>query len=204
LDQARHLLRVDLLGEREIRRDHRDIAQRQCIERRYKDRAARDLCGVLRSADHRRPDMLGWLDERHTETGGAGADCVRQGGPQIVEMFGLAPVDKFGNAAGECERTDRSTPAQRIEAQQRTTRNHRRSTPHGFEQAIRHRTGKPLRVALRELATGLEGEPEFGAKALPGWLDAPNSSICIDADEPGSDIERGDGRDPAIGTDRDL
>ena len=53
LDRARDRGRIDGLAvERQRRRDHRHVAQRQRVERRNVDRAAAELDGVLRRADH--------------------------------------------------------------------------------------------------------------------------------------------------------
>ena len=198
--------RVDLLGERKIRRDHRDVAQRQRLERRHKDRAARDLCGVLRGADHRRPDMLRPARRSGTPKPATRAriSCAKAA-PRSPKCLGLAPVDEFGNAAGERERTDlvHASAADRAAAA---------NGP--------RRTGEPPRMASnrqsaiapaslcvllsRELSPGSRASPSSAPKRCPAGSmrrRVPSASTQMSR-APTSSAVTAD--DPAIGTDRDL
>ena len=72
---ARDRGRIDGLAvERQRRRDHRHVAQRHRVERRDIDRAAAELDGVLRGADHGGADALDRRLEPRAERLDAGAD----------------------------------------------------------------------------------------------------------------------------------
>jgi hypothetical protein len=116
---ARHRGGVDFVGgEREGRRDHRDVAQRQGFERRDVDGAAAHLRGVLRRADHGGANAFVGALELRSPAFGAGADFLRQQGAEIAAAMRLARVDIFGDAAGERHLVDDGARRQRVEAQQ--------------------------------------------------------------------------------------
>ena len=94
------------LIDRQRRRDHRHIAQRQRVERRHVDRAAADLNGVLRSADHGGADAFVRRLQLRAPAFDARADFGRQQRAEIVERLGFAAVDEFRHAAGECDLID--------------------------------------------------------------------------------------------------
>jgi hypothetical protein len=129
----------DFALDRQDRRDHRHVAQRQGVERRDENRAAAQLHGVLRGADHGGANALDRRFEVRAEAIDAGANLGRQQRPEVAELAGFVAVNEFRHAAGKLDPRDRVFALQRLGPQQRHTLRHGRVATHRLEQLIRHR-----------------------------------------------------------------
>src|SRR5579871_2642918 len=99
-DSGRNSRSVDhITVEREFRRDDRQIAKRQHIDRRYEHGAAAHLRRVLRGADHRGADTLRWRRELHSLRSGAVSDFRRKQAAEVAETAALPTVNIFGYPA---------------------------------------------------------------------------------------------------------
>lgn len=73
--------------------------------------------------------------------------CLGELAAEIAVVHALAPIDVFGDAAGEADLSDLCTRRQRVEAQKSDPAGRGRSTVHGLEQPVRH----PRRQCARRL-----------------------------------------------------
>ena len=195
---------IVLAVERQRRRDHRHVAQRQRFERRDVDRAAADLDGVLRGADHGGADAFDRALERAAPALEARADFLRQQRAEIAEVLRLAAVDEFRHAAGERDLgrsrrgvsgSSRSRPAPPAA---------RRAAAHRLEQLVGHARGERARRLRAQRRAELELDAELGGEAPAGFLDAHDRAAVVEADEPRADVDRGEVDHLAVGADRDL
>ena len=162
---------IDVVAERQLRRDHRHVAQRQRFERRDEDRRAGHLHGVLRGADHGGADARVGPRQLQPARREPRAQFGGKLRPDIAERLGLAAVNVFRHAAGKADVGNRRRDSERIEPQQIGAAGARRAAAHGFEQFIGHARGERARLVFGQDRAGLEFQAEFGAEAAAGLFE---------------------------------
>ena len=158
------------------------------------DRAAADLRGVLRGADHGGADAFVRRLERRAPALDARADLLRQQHAEIAVGLRLAAVDVFGDAAGErdlgrsCGRGVSGSRRQRPEPSIAGD-----AALHRLEQPVGHaRRQRACARLRRQRRADLELDAELGGEAPAGFLDAHDLAGVVDADEPRADVDRGE------------
>ena len=130
----------------QVRRNHRNIAQRQNIERRNIDRAATELRGVLGRADHRCPDPLIRRLNARAPRFQSFADRVRKSIPRSPNADFSRRVEILGNTAGKRDRIDPQTSWERVAAQKAYSTGRGRLSADGLIETVRHQLGERIRL----------------------------------------------------------
>ncbi len=197
---------IDVVAERQVRRDHRHVAQRQRIERRDEDRRAGDLHRILRGADHGGADARVGPRQLQPARREPRAQFGGELRPEIAERLGLAAVDIFRDAAGEAHVGDVAaiTSADRAAAGRRRRR---AVTPPRMasNKSSAMRAASARASFRRHDAARRERQAELRRRSGGRLLRAGRCGVASSSTTSRAPtIERGDVDHLAVGADRDF